>query len=187
MSVTSPLRVVRLGLTVLLVGGAVAVAALGAGARLGPVVGVEPFAIRSGSMEPALGIGSLAIVTRSDHTPEAGEVIAFRLPNGAVVTHRVVDVVNSEAGTYLATKGDANESPDASLVPLESVIGPVAVAVPLLGFLLVLLGTPIGVVTILSIAGTLLTAIWLLEELEDAERSEPRSPTTGVTQTEGVR
>jgi hypothetical protein len=42
-------------------------------------------------------------------------------------------------------------------------------SLPLIGFLLAMLGMPIGLVAILSVAATLITAIWLLEELEQLE------------------
>jgi hypothetical protein len=80
--------------------------------------------------------------------------------------------VAGEAGRFLETRGDANPDPDPSLVPEDAVVGEVSLVLPLLGFLLALLGMPIGIVTLISVAGTLLTAIWLLEELEDAESIE---------------
>ena len=150
---------------------AVSVTGVGLAARVAPLAGGEVFTIRSGSMEPAIGIGSLVLVTAAAEAA-TGDVIAYRLANGAVVTHRVSQVVAGDAGRFLETRGDANPDPDPSLVPEDAVIGKVAVVVPILGFLLALLGMPIGIVTLISIAGTLLTAIWLLEELEDAESIE---------------
>lgn len=148
---------------------AITVLAVGLAARLAPAVGYELFSIRSGSMDPALPVGSLAVVSTRAGEIEVGQPIAFRLPNGAVVTHRVVEVVEADEGRFLRTKGDANEDPDPWLVPAASVVGPVEVSLPLLGFLLAMLGMPIGVVAILSVAGTLLTSIWLLEELEELD------------------
>jgi signal peptidase I len=150
---------------------AVAVAGVGVGARLAPLVGAEVYAIRSGSMEPAIGIGSLVVMTATAE-PVEGEVIAYRLPNGAVVTHRVTEVIDGDTGRFLETRGDANTDPDPSLVPESAVVGRASVVVPVLGFLLALLGMPIGIVTLISVAGTLLTAIWLLEELEDVEAAD---------------
>jgi signal peptidase len=150
---------------------AVAVAGVGLAARLAPMAGAEVFTIRSGSMEPAIGTGALVVVTEGAD-PGVGDVVAYRLPNGAVVTHRVSRVVDGEAGRFLETRGDANSDPDPSLVPQEAVVGEVSLALPLLGFLLALLGMPIGIVTLISVAGTLLTAIWLLEELEDEEAAD---------------
>jgi signal peptidase I len=164
-------RLVLIGVFVVLAAG---LAGVGIAARVGPATGHELYAIRSGSMEPALSVGALAVINTEAADPRAGEVIAYRLPNGALVVHRVVAVVNGEAGTFLATKGDANRDPDASLVPLSAVVGRLQASLPFAGYLLALLGMPIGIVTILSVVGTLLTAIWLLDELEEAER--PHAP-----------
>ena len=170
MSVARLARVARAVCVVAFVLFALSVAAVGISARLAPAFGAEVLTIRSGSMAPALDVGSLVVVTDDGRGPDAGDVIAYRLPNGAIVTHRVVRIVEGEAGRFLETRGDANADPDPSLVAADAVIGRVAVGVPALGFLLALLGMPIGVVTLISIAGTLLTAIWLLEEIEDDER-----------------
>jgi signal peptidase len=151
---------------------AASVLLVGLGARVAPAAGLELFSIRSGSMEPQLTIGSLAIVERKTEGLSVGRAVAFRLPSGVVVTHRVIEVVETANGTFLRTRGDANEDPDPSLVPMSAVIGPVMASLPLLGFLLAMLGMPIGLVTLLSVAATLITAIWLLEELEQMEADD---------------
>ena len=151
---------------------AIAVLGVGLGARLAPAAGYEFFSIRSGSMEPSLSVGSLAIVSSDTSALTEGQAVAFRLPSGVVVTHRIVEVVENGTGTYLRTKGDANEDPDPSLVPATAVVGPVQMSLPLIGFLLAMLGMPIGLVAILSVAATLITAIWLLEELEQLEGND---------------
>jgi signal peptidase len=151
---------------------AVTVVAVGLAARLAPVVGFELFSIRSGSMEPTLSVGSLAIVATQHEPVDVGDPVAFRLPSGTVITHRVVGVVEADGGRLLRTQGDANEDPDPSLVPADSVVGTVAFSLPLLGFLLAMLGMPIGVVAIISAAGTMLTMIWLLEELESLDEAD---------------
>jgi signal peptidase I len=154
---------------------AVTVLAVGLGARIGPALGFEVFAIRSGSMAPAIPVGALAIVERRADSPHTGESVAFRVANGVVVTHRVVQVVPMDAGVFLRTKGDANRTADPNLVPAAAVIGPVSQSIPLLGYLLGMLGMPIGLVSILSLAATLIAAIWLLEDVEEAAGPVRRS------------
>jgi signal peptidase I len=171
MTVRRIASVARMACIALFAAFAVAVAGVGLAARLAPMAGAEVYTIRSGSMEPAIAIGSLVVVTKGAE-PAQGDVIAYRLPNGAVVTHRIARVVAGDAGRFLETRGDANPDPDPSLVREDAVVGQVTVVVPILGFVLALLGMPIGIVTLLSVAGTLLTAIWLLEELEDAESAD---------------
>ena len=172
MTTQNVVQSIRLTLSLTFATLAIAVLAVGLSARIGPAIGYELFSIRTGSMEPALPVGSLAVVSARGRAVEVGDPVAFRLPNGAVVTHRVVELVEADESRHLRTKGDANEDPDPTLVPAASVVGPVVISIPLLGFLLAMLGMPIGVVAIISVAGTLLTAIWLLEEFEELEELE---------------
>lgn len=147
--------------------------------HLTPFTGHQLFAIRSGSMEPALATGAAAIVSTGNRDAvDVGSIVTYRLPNGAAVTHRVVEVVDDGEGRFLRTKGDANEHADAALVPADWVIGEVSFAIPWLGFLVALLGMPIGIVTVLSIAASLITAIWILDELERTTRLTPAGDRT---------
>ncbi|RNL12097.1 signal peptidase I [Parvibacter caecicola] len=104
--------------------------ALAAATTGAPAVGYTPFAIVSGSMEPAIPTGSMVWV---DATPAAqlkpGDVCAFD-GAGQVVVHRVAEV---GADGRLRTKGDANDAADAAPVSPECVRGKVALHLPLLG------------------------------------------------------
>jgi len=91
--------------------------------------------IESGSMEPALPVGSACLVTPSDDI-ERDDIITF-YPNAedpdVIVTHRVVSL-NGE-GEYI-TKGDANNVTDAGMVLSEQIIGKVRFCVPGIAVLL---------------------------------------------------
>ena len=93
--------------------------------------------VYSGSMEPELPMGSLAVITRVD--PAAilkGDVITFRSPEERVnVSHRVV-AVSPKAPLTFKTKGDANNAADPYIVPAESVVGKVTGNVPNVGYVL---------------------------------------------------
>jgi signal peptidase len=154
---------------------AVTVLAVGLGARLGPAIGYEVYSIRSGSMTPAMPIGALALVSRQAELAGPGQALAYRLPSGVVVTHREVEVIDRDGAAYLRTKGDANGEADPTLVSAAAVIGPVQVSIPLLGFLLAMLGMPIGLVSIVASAATLIACIWLLEDLEETLSPAVRS------------
>ena len=148
--------------------------------NLGPTFGFEVFAIRGGSMAPAIPLGAAVVAVRT--APEAiqvGDIVTIRADNGVVYTHRVVEVDASEADEWLRTKGDANSTPDATPVPVTAVVGVVDAAIPLAGYLIVMLGTPAGIVCFLTYAAALLLAIWELEEAEVAateQRRPARSP-----------
>lgn len=143
--------------------------------NLGPRFGFEVFAIRGGSMTPAIPLGAAVVAVRT--APDAihvGDVVTIRADNGVVYTHRVVEVDASEAAHWLRTKGDANTTADAAAVPVSSVIGVVGASVPVGGYLIVMLGSLPGIVCFLAYAGALLLLIWELEEAEGSTAQHRR-------------
>jgi signal peptidase len=145
-------------------------------AVLGPAIGHRPIVIRGGSMSPAIPLGSLIDVVQVDPGELAvGDVVTIKAPNGVLITHRITRVQQATDGLYFEVKGDANAQPDPTVVPASAIVGRVGFSVPYLGFLLYMITTPAGFASILSLALTLLFAIWLLEDLEDElARRRPR-------------
>jgi signal peptidase len=156
---------------ILLVAAVVGVAALNA---LAPAFGHEAIVVRGASMEPAIPLGSLVLVSR-DTVSEVrpGDVISLRLPGGGILTHRVTRLPVLEGHQYVETRGDANQAPDPVVQPIAEVIGRVDLFLPLAGYFLALLTIPSGMLTILGLGGCLVLTSWLLEELlvdlKDAE------------------
>lgn len=101
---------------------------------LAHLAGYEIYNIVSGSMEPAIPVGS-AIYVQSVNPAQLmpGDVIAFQ-SGGAVVAHRVVE--NDPLTSGIVTKGDANAREDRTPVQYSAVIGRVTRHVPMLGGLL---------------------------------------------------
>jgi signal peptidase len=162
-------RAIDLALALLVV----AVLAVGLAANLAPQAGSRLFAIRTGSMEPTMPVGSLVVATAVNPGRLAvGDVVTVQLDGGSTMTHRISAVVEREDGPMFELKGDANAVHDPVLVVADRVVGRVDLALPLLGYLLAMLSMPTGIAALLSIGGTLLTAGWLLDELTDAEADE---------------
>jgi len=111
-------------LTLLAVAGVATV--LGAAARL--ALDVDLLVVRSGSMEPAIPVGSL-VLTRpiAADRIEVGDVVSVVRDDGSRLTHRVVAVEASGALHRLTTQGDANSSPDSEAFTAEGVERVVAV------------------------------------------------------------
>lgn len=125
------------------------------------------FVIRGGSMAPAIPLGSLVLATSVPVDElRQGDMVTIRAENGVVVTHRVADVVDQDGAPYLRLKGDANKTPDAGLVPPRAVIGRVSTVLPVAGYLVAMMGTPAGLMSLGSLLATLMLAIWLVEEAE---------------------
>ena len=143
-------------LTTLAVCAVVAVAFLLVGVRL---IGLTPYAVLSGSMEPTYHVGALIYVRAEDPwNVRAGDPITFVVNEDLLVaTHRVVDidirttgheVVTDENGKetmvevplqdfeyYYYTKGDANDAMDGSPVYYKNLIGVPVFTIPYLGYL----------------------------------------------------
>lgn len=106
------------------------------------LLGYNAYSVVSGSMEPALPVGSVVYVESAGVSQiRAGDIIAFD-DEGTVVTHRVIESRPQE-GAFI-TKGDANPSLDIKPTPYWKLIGRVKLCVPLLGRVLSLYAVPEG-------------------------------------------
>lgn len=106
-----------------------------------PLAGARGLVVTSGSMEPTIGVGALAIVTHVD-TDEvvAGDVLTYHgYGQDRLTTHRVVQVISLDSGLHFQTQGDANEKPDVNLAPARGVVGRVAFSLPHAGRILTLM------------------------------------------------
>jgi len=139
--------------------------------HLAPVLGYQQVIVKGPSMSPAIAVGALILeqpVPEADLRP--GDVVTFALPNGAVVTHRIVRLATVDGTLQVETKGDANASSDPTLHPASGISGVVRVSLPLAGFLFAYLTLPTGIISVFAMLGCLLVSIWLLDDLETEQR-----------------
>lgn len=92
------------------------------------VLGFSVFRVLTGSMEPEIPEGALLLVRKTDtDTIQIGDVISFFSPDptleGAVNTHRVVDIQTENGERIFYTKGDANLLEDTYPVRADMVVG----------------------------------------------------------------
>ena len=146
-------------------------------ARILPTVtGGTTFVVGGPSMNPTIPLGSAVhAVPVSPDQLQAGDIVSLQAGlKHAVFTHRITRVVQLPDGLYIETKGDANDAPDPSLVPVKDVIGKVTVAVPFAGFGIALLSSYQGVMFLIAFGMVLLASAWLLETLEDEQQESMR-------------
>ena len=108
--------------------------------------------VLSGSMAPAISVGSLVII-RPAPPYKIGDVITFGKDGKKDVptTHRIVEM-RAEAGVMVyVTKGDANEDKDVSEVRENEVIGKVLFTIPYLGYVIDFARKPVGMVLLIII------------------------------------
>jgi signal peptidase len=144
-----------------------------------PRAGHPVIIISGASMAPVIPLGALAIEDAATGAALApGDVGTFRVATGSLVTHRVVRTVEREDGTWYEVKGDANASPDPTLLPAGSVAGRVLFSIPLLGYLVWFLHLPSGVIAVLTATLALYIAGFLLNAVDEQEPEDGPAPDT---------
>jgi len=114
--------------------------------------------IMSGSMEPAIPVGSIVVVKRvNPDDVKVSDIIVFQRSDSKTL-HRVIDKIVENDSYYFKTKGDANEDPDPWTVQPEQVNGALLLTIPYYGYLIYFAGTSIGFVLMVIIPATLLIA-----------------------------
>ena len=124
---------------------------------------VSAYTIVSPSMVPNINVLDVIITTRvSDPSKiKVGDVITFNSTDyrssGVTVTHRVKKVEKTSDGKYLfTTKGDANNTEDATRQPFSSIYGKVLIRLPKLGYIQYILSSVLGWVLLIIVPTVLI-------------------------------
>ena len=141
---------------------------------VGPrVLPYQTATVTSAAMAPAIGAGSLVLLSRVDATALAvGDVVTFESPDapGTLVTRRVDAVEHDADGTWLLTKGDAEDARDPWRVRAVGSGWRSSFVVPAVGHVLTLLGG--GPARVLAIAMSVLVfATTAARELQARRRA----------------
>jgi len=103
------------------------------------LLGFTPTIIGSGSMQPTLNAGDIAIILSAPvDTIAEGDIIQYRTADAPII-HRVTDTYTSGGSRWFITKGDANNAPDPDPVGQDQVMGKVVFTIPQLGWVSVAL------------------------------------------------
>ena len=121
--------------------------------------------VLSGSMEPAMSVGDLIIV--SEDKPYAVDDVVVFQSGGSLVVHRVCDI----QGDSITTKGDANNTAD-SPVDKSAVKGTVVAVLPRVGGLVNFIKTPLGTILVVAAAVALTELPYRREKQKDDEQRQ---------------
>ena len=110
--------------------------------------GIVPYVVLSGSMEPTIETGSICFINKHADIKNIKEkdIIAFKLNNGTLVTHRAVEITD----TGIVTKGDNNKNIDGDNVVEENFVGKNIFWIPKVGYVVKKLQSPKGVVILIT-------------------------------------
>lgn len=105
-------------------------------------LGIKTYIIVSGSMEPNLQIGDIAVVKEVPKEElKVGDIISFR-QGQSVITHRINEILED---TYI-TKGDNNNTTDDEPITYEQIEGKVEKMIPIVGKFALMLHQKIAII-----------------------------------------
>ena len=133
-------------------------------------IGIRPYVVISGSMEPAVHKGSLSFINKHSKYEDIknGDTIAYQTPTGDKVTHRVREV--TEEG--FITRGDANPVDDVALTTESNFLGKNIFSIPMLGYAVGTLQTTRGKIVLGTIIVLILVASFLLDDKSVGKREK---------------
>lgn len=138
----------------------------------GLFAGYRPVVLQTGSMGNTAPPGSLVVTSpQAADSIEVGDIIVMRRPGATPVTHRVIEIAETDVGRIATTKGDANEFADPAPFPLADDQLVARWIVPEAGAAIENIRTPQFLLLLLTLA-TAATIMWALRRIW---RGEPES------------
>lgn len=143
------------------------------------VVGLQPFVVLSGSMEPTYHVGSLIYVKSVDYKElKVGDPITYMVSEKTVVTHRIIEVlVDEEDPDTLRyfTQGDANDVPDGSSVHYKNIIGKPVFSIPYLGYVSNYIQNPPGMYVAIATGAVLIMLVFLPDIFGEDDKEKKKT------------
>jgi signal peptidase len=168
-----PRKALRLLGVVVLIGGVALAIIFTAPAAIGAEAS---YVVLSGSMAPTINTGDVVVVRSvGSNAIEEGDIITFSDSDSTEttdrtdrVTHRVIEVTQTDVGPQFVTKGDANEEPDPQAVSPSQVVGVVWFHIPLAGHLIMFAQSRYGLILFVVVPGILLVTSEVYSLYKDA-------------------
>lgn len=140
------------------------------------LVGLQPFVVLSGSMEPTYHVGSLIYVKSVDYKElKVGDPITFMISQDTVVTHRIIEVLADEEDPNTIryfTQGDANTVADGTSVHYKNIIGKPVFSIPYLGYVSNYIQNPPGKYIAISGGAILILLVFLPDIFSDEDKKK---------------
>lgn len=100
------------------------------------ILGAVPLTVLTGSMRPGIQPGDVVVAAPvAAHDLRLGDIVTFQpeSDNPTLITHRIVELSDGDAGVQLITRGDANSADDPQILA-EQVRGRMLYVVPKIGY-----------------------------------------------------
>ena len=147
------------------------------------VVGLQPYVVLSGSMEPTYHVGSVIYVKAVDYKElTVGDPITYMVSQDTVVTHRIIEVLVDEEDPNTIryfTQGDANDVPDGMSVHYKNIIGKPVFSIPYLGYVSNYIQNPPGSYVSIAAGALLILLVFLPDIFAEDESSKKKEKEQG--------
>lgn len=140
------------------------------------IIGIKPFIVLTGSMEPVINAGDLVIVKEvKENELKINDIIAFRYTKEDVVLiHRIVGIEENEGKTLFRTKGDNNETEDKLSIEYKNIEGIYSFRLSKIGAIAIFIRTQQGI-AILLLSITTIFILWqFIKSLKREKMTERR-------------
>lgn len=138
-------------------------------------LGIKTFVIISGSMEPSLNIGDIVVIKKcSEQDVKVDDIISFR-EGQTVITHRVIEINETENGKEYITKGDNNNTKDSIPVKFSNIEGVYIRKLEYVGKIVLFLKNKIVIISIVLIFYLIYLYDLKVTEKRKARRSKRRN------------
>ena len=124
--------------------------------------GCKLFTVQSGSMEPAVRVGSVVVIQPMEEYKER-DIITFKneserniLNPRTTTTHRIVEAKQENNKTFYTTKGDANNSADSAPLDKDLVLGKMILTIPFLGYPVAFAKTQTGLILLVIVPAVII-------------------------------
>lgn len=123
-------------------------------------LGIQPYVVESGSMEPTIKTGSVCFINQRAKYEDmkVGDIIAFKLDTGDFATHRIKNISNEG----MITQGDKNTAEDNVVTTRANFIGKNILSIPNAGFIVKGIQEPKGKIILGTVIVVLLLAAILI-------------------------
>ncbi|WP_053361522.1 signal peptidase I [Bacillus sp. FJAT-27251] len=128
------------------------------------VFGYKPLTILSNSMQPTFDAGDVILIN-TEVDPKVNDVITYKHPDGILVTHRAIDMVEENGQNLFVTQGDNNNVKDDLLIPRKDILGVQKIIVPGAGYIAKFVAGPIGFFLLVAVPLLLVIIIEIFQRL----------------------
>ncbi len=150
------------------------------------LVGLQPYVVLSGSMEPTYHVGSLIYVKSVDYKElKVGDPITYMLSENTVVTHRIIEVLVDEEDPNTIryfTQGDANAVADGTSVHYKNIIGKPVFSIPYLGYVSNYIQNPPGMYVAIAAGAILILLVFLPDIFAEDDKEKQKKQNKEVAQ-----